>query len=1176
MGRLKKGLIGVALISALPVAAAAQTPTAVISQPGDPNAPASVGGIPSVDFITLGPMGPGAPLRFGNVLTNSEVVQLEGTTLKQGSDYFMDYAVGVVYLKIAQRAGQVLTVSYRYKAGQAAAAPGTSSLAALTQFKYTISPGAMQFLTGVGLTERGSDGSIMQNNLFGLNNSFKLSQSSSLSGLFIVGERERSQNTGGLNMDMGASGGSNSYRSGKEQLIVQSLNSSILGGSAKLDYQDISRNFNGLNSLAGVDPATANRLQAERGIKRTGFSLDDMKLGNTLMSTSYRDVRQDESGIFWRGYGIKNGGFGLNFSSQQVDSNFNRFGDLSESSKAQLAAEAGMRRQNVNGGWATEFGKLSYASGKISDDSTHTNINHSEYALNTSKLRFDMGNERVDSGFMRFNSLMAPEQAAFGREAGVKRDWMAAQSNLLGRTVPVNFSQTTLTSANTTFKGQDAAIGSRTWSLEHIDRNISQGFMSIGAMSDPEIDSNVKSIANMYGSDVHPGGNDRAEFLTNSGIDRKYDGFSTDALKGWKLIGSNLDLKGRSDKGKVDSFAASSKNVLLFVRKESLGTRFSEINEMMDFEKMRLSTLPGLNRTDMGATVFEGRSRMDANSLSLSTSTGSVDRKTFAFDDPNRINVQVGERNVSKNFQDGAALSDPESMLLQSLAGFHEADAKVKWNLAPGSTLDSFAEQQYNPSNRQTWSTHNTVLDYRLDKTTAFNYTDTEQHDNAPLSTIFSSVVSKMSLTKDFGRYGLIKVLDENDSYTGPNATGLDQHHDYLGYQAKLTSATTFKTEQSFTTYDHGQKENINANTISTSLTKNTGVSLTDTEVSRTGSPDESHRNYGFWYDLGNGVKLSYGYARDILPNGVANETSQGLTIGKTPVGQSTVQPGQAGNLLIGGAYYQNQWDVNDRAQTNGNISAANVKPLTLGPIQDIKFNLNFDSGGDYSKTLHEYKMGNVQGRFGTYQFGLEYKGQMDPTGNRAIDRTIKLITDPSEKKLISAGISYKDRTMPDNSTIIIRDFNITLRPKKNLTITNLLQTNPDIANPGALLGSVPQASRSDKWTADYKLNPNLTYGGLFQELINDQDHSSSQTGGFTMKLFEKSGSPITIFYGLESADRSDLWRKTQRYSIQFDQKPGPNQTISLFIANLSYEHSVPVGSYSNSNTLRINYQYRF
>jgi hypothetical protein len=279
---------------------------------------------------------------------------------------------------------------------------------------------------------------------------------------------------------------------------------------------------------------------------------------------------------------------------------------------------------------------------------------------------------------------------------------------------------------------------------------------------------------------------------------------------------------------------------------------------------------------------------------------------------------------------------------------------------------------------------------------------------------------------------------------------------------------------------------------------------------------------------------------------------------------------------MIGGGYAQNQWDANDRTQTNGNIVATNVKPLTVGPVQDAKFIVNLDTGTDYSKTVHENKLFSGQGRYGTDLFGYEYKSQMDPSGNRAIDRTVKFATDPSPKKFISLGVSYKDRTMPDNSTIIIRDYSFTVRPAPNVTLVNLLQTNPDVANPGVLLGSAPQAFRSDKWNLDYVKNPNMTVGAAYIELINDFDHSSSQTGGATMKLFEKKGSPVTLFYGLESADRSDLWRKTQRYSLQYDQHPGPNQTLSLFVGNLSYEHSVPIGSYSNNNTLRVNYQYRF
>lgn len=1175
MGRLNKGLIGVIILSALPLAASAQGPVTIINAAPGSDRPAELGGIPTVDFITLGPIGPGAPLRYGNVFVNSEVVQFDGITLHPGADYLVDYAVGVIYLKVSQRAGQILTVSYRYKPGPATG-PGISPSAALASENYAITPGALNFFAKVGLTERANDGSVISSNIFGISDTFKFGPSATLNGLFVVGDHESEVNVGGLSMD-GTQRGNGFYNAGSSHLILQDFNASVLGGTVHGDYQDVSRNFTGMSGVSGADAGTLNRLNMERGLTRSGYAVDNVNVGQFQVSSSYHDVRDGMGGLYWRSYGVKSGGFGLNYNTQDVNSYFTRFRDLSDINRNQLALESGLRRENMNGGWAREFGKVAYSSQRITDDSTHSSVNRNEWALNSSRLRFDMGNEKVDSGFMRVSSLMAPEQAEYGREVGIKREWLGFQATLLGKELPFSFNQTALSSQTGSFKAQDASVGSKTWSLDHIDRKVGTGFNSISAMSDPELASNVRTIANMYGTGVQPTGSDIAEFLSSPPIDRKFNGFSTDALKGWKVSGNALDIQGQKDSAHVDSLTASSKNLLLAYRKEDIGTRFSEINSMMDFERLRLGSLQGIHRSDFAASLLEGRTRVDATNLDVSTATGHVERSTGAFDDPNRLNVQVGQRSVSKNFQDGQGLADPEQALLTSLAGYNEADMKVKWNLAPGKMLSTFDEYQYDPTTKMSASTRNTVLDWRLDSTTAFNYTDLEQHTNNPLFQVFSSVVEKMSLTKDFGQYGILKVLDERDEYDGKANNGLDQHRDYLGYQTKLSPLTTFKTEQSYTTYENGVKEELNSNTVSTQISKNTGVSLSDTEVNRNGSPDESHRNYGFWYDLGNGVKLSYGYAREILPNGTDNQTSQALTLGKSPApGQPATAPGQVGNLMIGGGYAQNQWDANDRTQTNGNIVATTVKPLTIGPIQDAKFVVNLDTGTDYSKTVHENKLFSGQGRYGTDLFGYEYKSQMDPTGNRAIDRTVKFATDPSPKKFISFGMSYKDRTMPDNSTIIIRDYSLTVRPAPNLTLVNLLQTNPDVANPGVLLGSAAQAFRSDKWTLDYVKNPNMTVGAVFQELINDLDHSSSQTAGATMKLFEKKGSPVTLFYGLEAADRSDLWRKTQRYSLQYDQHPGPNQTLSLFVGNLSYEHSVPIGSYSNNNTLRLNYQYRF
>ena len=112
MGRLKRKWIGVAIVGALPLSVPAQAPFN-LDNTANSGKTADIGGTAAIDIITLKAIGPGAPLRYGNVVQGSEQVQLDSLVLRSGMDYMMDYATGVVYLKRAQKAGQVLTVSYR-------------------------------------------------------------------------------------------------------------------------------------------------------------------------------------------------------------------------------------------------------------------------------------------------------------------------------------------------------------------------------------------------------------------------------------------------------------------------------------------------------------------------------------------------------------------------------------------------------------------------------------------------------------------------------------------------------------------------------------------------------------------------------------------------------------------------------------------------------------------------------------------------------------------------------------------------------------------------------------------------------------------------------------------------------------------------------------------------------
>jgi hypothetical protein len=49
-----------------------------------------------------------------------------------------------------------------------------------------------------------------------------------------------------------------------------------------------------------------------------------------------------------------------------------------------------------------------------------------------------------------------------------------------------------------------------------------------------------------------------------------------------------------------------------------------------------------------------------------------------------------------------------------------------------------------------------------------------------------------------------------------------------------------------------------------------------------------------------------------------------------------------------------------------------------------------------------------------------------------------------------------------------------------------------------------------------------------------------------------------------------------QRFSLRYDQRPGPNQLLSLYIGNVSYQHKIAPGFARNNLSLNVNYQLKF
>ncbi len=1185
-----KGLRGRKLTAWWLIAASIGMPTLSLGQTPfqldasvETNLREKLGGTPTVDLIRLQNSAIGTPLRFGNVVVGSEKISLDGRALTVSTDYAMDYEVGVVYLKVPTKPGQTLNVSYRYTDKPDPSAP--SRMKGMGGMKLNIVPGGLNLLMGLGFAERTGDGKVLTGNAFGFNNSLKFGQATA-TGVMMFGERSRTNNERGLNMQ-GDVGGNADGSEGKSRLIMQNIGSKALGGTVNLDYQDVSKNFAAFSNLSGVDDAKVNQLRNERGITRLGVSADRLKLGGLGVSSGFRSVSDDQGSIDWRNYGVTSGGFSLNFNSQKVSKNFNRFKDIAEGDRQQLERERGLARENWAGAFVSKTSKLNFSSVKIGDASGQPGISRTDLGFDGGSYKFSYGQQEVAAGFNRFQSLLGDEQARYGLDAGLKRQWLGLQTGVLGKGTSLDFNTNTLTDNNTKLRSSDVKVAGKTWSIQNSSRAVDNGFTRFNALNRgdtngrAEVDNHVSAIAAMYGPGTNIRPEDRNQFSLSGGLERNYTQISAKPFAGWDLSFSDLSLRGRADGAHVQTVTGGSKNTNFTLRRQELGRQFNEFSNLMSFERWKLGNVAGMDRTDFGLAMDLGRGRnFTLDSARGTASAGSFSRTGIAYRDK-KLDIAVNSREVDSGLAGLNQLADNERDVLNGLQGYKQRDAKIKWQILPNLNLDATIYEAVNDSTNVKNRLGNYAVDWSPNTKTKLNYVRNEQKSNDPLSVLFANLTERITLSRDLGRLGQILFQDEKINFDGTQTNQVDSHRQYLALQTSLTKGTDVRTEQTRTSYGNGNDEKVSSNTVSTAITKNLGVSVTDTDVDRTGQDrDEKHRNYGFWVDLGKGVRVSYGYARQLV-GAEAGTLNSSFAVGQNAQSANSNQTGgiqqsELGGLKVGGAYGVNQWDQNGRTQAFTNVAISSAAPFRVGFLTDVKFHMGMDTASDYSKFAKENKLFQFAGKLGSNQLGYEYMSQMHPSGARGIDRTFKLESDASDKRWIRVNMFYKYRTLPWDQQIAIRNFNIITRPTKNMEVVNRLETNPEQMRGDVFLGSLPVAARTNSWEVNYKRAQNMTVGGFWKELVNDQNNARSRTGGMSLTLFENSGSPVKISYGLEQSSGAIKMNSQQRYSLQFDQRPGPNQSFSFLVGNVSYEQEIANGVARNNFTLRVNYQLRF
>ena len=1178
MDRRRWALLCWLIVAGLPALGRADSPSAT----PDP-------GAYSADLIAITPGDPSVPLRHGGVVTASERIELGGRVLKKDADYSIDYSAGVVYLMQRAKAGDVLSASYRYSKTAVQSAPSTFGNG-INSFQLSLLPGAVQMKLGFGMAERTSDGTVMRSNLFGWDTNLKFGSGANLGGLLLFGDR--SQVSAESNFEANPKQAVNDK--GKSRLILENLSTDLgHGGKLSLKYQDISKNFTGFSAATGYNPAAVQQLQKEKGLTRYGIGLSDAAVGSMRLSSNFNEIKDDTSEIMTRSLGLKQGGLSLGWSSQAISSTFSRFGDLAEGNRADLKREAGTRRDSTNLGFDFKGGSIK-GTGLTILDSAGGKITRHDLSLTGGKLYAAYGDSDVEKDFGAFANLPDPEKASYSTDAGLHRRWSSLKYDFKGNTKPLQIDSNQVKSDTGSYRATDLSLATKSLGLTFIDRGSDPGFASFAAIKTPDTDANINAIGTMYGQKPNAAA-ERANFALSPGVDRRYLGVELTPFKAVALDFGHLGLKGATDSGSYDAFGGTFGGITASYKREGIGQHFDQLGSLMGFEKGVLGSVEGLNKTDLSVVDKLSKTRtFTYDAMNASTVNGGAEHSQIALNDP-KLQVSLMSRGVDPTFTSVAQIADTQAGLLNSLIGFKQSDDKVDWNPGSGLKYDGEYTTGHDATTGVGTMLDTTSLTFDR-KGTSLGFITTGQRSNDPTKLLLENMQDRMYLKQAAGNWTFHAEHDKVD-YGGTqelDSAGKPMQsfaNDVFGVDAKISKTTSLSSELTNTTFADGEKASIRTDSVSTEITPRAGITLSHSSIDNNADQhvDETKHNYGFWYDITKGLRLSYGYVRDLNANGVLDTGTSNSVVSlgapggpTTPQGIPTVKQGVLSDFDIGGGYGANQWSApsastglaSTRTQSFSNVKIGTIKPLAFGPVKDFKLAVNTDTAADNLTWIRQNQQYGFSGKIGSNTFGFDYHGQVDTQGERAVDRTYKFTTDPSDKRFFTGGLTYKIRALPNAENLMVRNFDFTFRPIRRLSISNQLATNPEVANPNVILGSATQGTQLNRYKADYKGTKDTIFGASWEEQKNAANNAFALTSGVNLTLFATT-SPLSLFYGWQNVDGNVPHQTINRWSLKFDQRAGPNQSFSFLFGSLSYGATLPTGIPANGFTAQVSYTLR-
>lgn len=1120
-----------------------------------------VAGKSSFDIIRLGESSMSVPLRFGHVIDRSETVVLAGQTLHREKDYSVDYASGVVYLKVAFRPGQTVNVSYRYddKKSQEGIF-GSAGTTGQNGFQFQFAPG-LSATMGMGYTERLADGTVISGNLFGLASSMKFG-GGNLQGVFLMNERKRANTVSAFGDDAPKT----EVDEGMGQAIVQNFSTKAMGGKLSLSYQDIDDRFGGFGGFAGAGftQEQINAFAGEKGLKRSGFNLSGAKVGAMGFGGGFETVGDDSGSITWREAQANVAGVTMAWDSMVVDPGFSKFNGLREKDKGQLKKEAGLERENFALGYKAGGLQSNYSVLSIKNSEDAQGLWRSQFGMKNSWLEASWMRQSVDEGFTRFNDLRENDRGQLAKERGLERnDYMLAMSNTWLKS---QYSSQAIMSGVGEMRSTDFQFNFGGWSLTHLTRAVDEEFGAQGALTGEDRTKFAAGVSQMYDPGGKPSQRDLGS-VNQTGIDR--DGLRiAGAFGDFKTMWNRVVVDNETGTIRLNEFAVSRGKTQFSLSAQNATEGIEGSRQLMDSEQKRLGTLDGLNRLDWSFSTLLGKNgKFNLSSMKASAPEGEAHRERLELSVAN-LEVDYSRRGVTEGFSAVNRLIDPERDLLSGLLGFNQTELNANYRPISGLELGYRRATASSTLFDELRDFAQFTASFRISPSTKFAYETVRELTAKDGVDALASQYDSYAVEQNLGFAGTVMLRQENHQFAGTEQTLPSAEKRTVAYEKQLTDTTKFRTEQSETKFDDGTRTTESRNKISTQVTNRVGVSIEDQQIRRDGDQaDETRRNYGIWVDFGSGIRLDYGYNRDIRDefNGTMN-ANVGLSGGKFA------------GLDFGGATYRTQrWD-GQRQNHFGNVSFSNAVGFEVGELKDIKFRYKTDTQRDLLKWQKELIDMGVSASVANVGFGWEYGSQVQSDGQRAIDRAFLLTLDQSGKAPLQAAIKYGVRTLPNDDRVFIRDYAISYRANHFLTLQHKLITNPLKDRGGVLLGSVPLDERTASWSAKYQNDPRLKFDFSWNEIKRDNVRDElRREARFNATVLADSASPIDLTYSLQQWKRNGKSSLAHSYGISFTQRPGPNQSLSFSLEHLQWGEGRPQNNpFLRDWKMRFDYNVRF